>query len=64
MCIRDRSLADQYNPLAMDPRLVQAHNKLDSAVDKALGASRRLTSDKQRLELLFENYELLNRAKL
>ena len=48
----------------MDPRLVQAHNKLDSAVDKALGASRRLTSDKQRLELLFENYELLNRAKL
>ena len=60
----NRSLADQYNPLAMDPRLVQAHNKLDSAVDKALGASRRLTSDKQRLELLFENYELLNQAKL
>ncbi len=31
----ERSLADAYNPLAMDPALVKAHDKLDRVVDKA-----------------------------
>ena len=52
----ERSLADHYNPLGMDPALVKAHDKLDRAVDKALGATRKLTSEEQRLEILFKNY--------
>lgn len=52
----ERSLADAYNPLAMDPALVKAHDKLDRAVDKAFGASRKLTTPRQRLEILFSRY--------
>lgn len=52
----NRSLADHYQPLAMDPDLLKAHDKLDRAVDKAFGAPRKLTNDKQRQELLFQNY--------
>ena len=52
----ERSLADHYNPLAMDPELVKAHNALDRVVDKAFGAPRKLTSEQQRLELLFARY--------
>ena len=52
----ERSLADAYNPLAMDPALVKAHDKLDKAVDKAFGADRKLTTERQRLEVLFARY--------
>ena len=52
----ERSLADHYNPLAMDPALVKAHDTLDKEVDKAFGASRKLTTERQRQELLFSNY--------
>lgn len=52
----NRSLADHYQPLAMDPDLLKAHDKLDKAVDKAFGAPRKLTNEKQRQELLFQNY--------
>ena len=52
----ERSLAEHYNPLAMDPDLLKAHDKLDKAVDKAFGAPRKLTNEKQRQELLFQNY--------
>ncbi len=52
----NRSLADLYQPLAMDPDLLKAHDKLDRAVDKAFGAQRKLASEKQRQELLFMNY--------
>lgn len=52
----DRSLADHYNPLAMDPALLKAHADLDRVVDKALGAPRKLTTEKQRLEVLFSRY--------
>src|SRR5699024_8211346 len=52
----NRSLADHYQPLAMDPDLLKAHDKLDKAVDKACGAPRKLTNEKQRQELLFQNY--------
>ena len=30
-----RSLAEHYNPLSMDPILLKAHNNLDREVDKA-----------------------------
>lgn len=55
----ERSLAEHYNPLAMDPALVKAHDALDREVDKAFGASRKLTTFRQRQELLFANYEKL-----
>ncbi|QDQ99321.1 DNA methyltransferase [Tomitella fengzijianii] len=56
-----RSLADHYNPLAMDPALVKAHDALDRVVDRAFGAPRKLTGERQRLELLFQNYQDLTR---
>lgn len=55
----ERSLAEQYNPLAMAPELIKAHDALDREVDKAFGASRKLTTVRQRQELLFANYEKL-----
>ena len=58
----NRSLADHYQPLAMDPELLKAHDKLDRAVDKAFGAPRKLTNEKQRQELLFQNYVRLTQA--
>lgn len=55
----ERSLADHYNPLAMDPALLKAHDALDKEVDKAFGAPRKLATERQRQELLFENYSKL-----
>ncbi|MFI8598232.1 type IIL restriction-modification enzyme MmeI [Rothia koreensis] len=55
----DRSLAEHYNPLAMDPALLKAHDKLDRAVDKAFGATKKLSTEEQRLEILFRNYREL-----
>ena len=55
----ERSLAEHYNPLAMAPELVKAHDALDREVDKAMGAARKLTSERQRQELLFANYAKL-----
>ncbi|WP_368664650.1 type IIL restriction-modification enzyme MmeI, partial [Dietzia cinnamea] len=52
----ERSLADAYNPLAMDPALVKAHDVLDREVDRAFGALRKLGNERQRLELLFARY--------
>lgn len=52
----ERSLVDHYNPLAMDPVLVRAHDALDREVDRAFGASRKLSNERQRLELLFDRY--------
>ena len=45
----NRSLADHYQPLAMDPDLLKAHDKLDRAVDKAFGAPRKLNNEKQQI---------------
>lgn len=55
----ERSLAEHYNPLAMSPELVRAHDALDREVDKALGAPRKLTTERQRQEILFANYSKL-----
>jgi hypothetical protein len=58
----ERSLADHYNPLVMDPDLLKAHDALDRVVDKAFGAPRKLSTEEQRLELLFKSYaELTNK---
>lgn len=55
----DRSLSQHYNPLAMDPALAKAHDALDREVDKAMGAPRKLTTERQRQEILFANYSML-----
>ena len=52
----ERSLAEHYAPLSMAPELVKAHDALDREVDKAMGATRKLTTERQRQELLFKNY--------
>lgn len=57
----DRSLAEHYNPLAMDPILLKAHDELDREADKAFGAARKLTNERQRQERLFANNATLNR---
>ena len=57
----ERSLAEHYNPLAMAPELVKAHDVLDREVDKAFGAARKLTTERQRQELLFASYGELAR---
>ncbi|WP_454979250.1 type IIL restriction-modification enzyme MmeI [Corynebacterium propinquum] len=56
----DRSLADHYNPLAMDPVLLKAHDLLDKQVDLVFGATRKLANERQRQELLFNNYSRLS----
>lgn len=59
----ERSLADHYNPLAMDPALLKAHDALDRVADKAMGAPRKLTNERQRQELLFESYARMTYKK-
>ena len=51
------SLANLYNPDVMRPELLKAHASLDKVVDQAFGATRKLTTDAQRLELLFKNFQ-------
>jgi hypothetical protein len=53
------SLADLYDPLAMPPALMKAHQALDKAVDAAY-RSTPFTSDSQRMEFLFELYNKYN----
>jgi hypothetical protein len=55
----ERSLKDHYDGLVMAPELVKAHDALDREVDKAMGAPRKLTTERQRQELLFANYAKL-----
>jgi hypothetical protein len=52
------SLADLYDPLTMPPELVNAHRKLDKAVDRAYG--RTFDNDAQRVAYLFELYQKLS----
>ena len=53
------SLADHYHPRGMTRELLKAHDALDREVDKAFGAPRKLTTERQRQELLFANYAKL-----
>lgn len=52
------SLADLYDPVAMPPVLVKAHQKLDAAVDAAYG-QKGFASDAARVAFLFERYQKL-----
>src|SRR5699024_7734473 len=52
----ERSLAQHYAPLAMDPALLKAHRSLDAAVDKAFGAKRTCKSEQERQRILFGRY--------
>ena len=52
----ERSLAQHYTALGMDPTLLKAHDALDTEVDKAFGASRRCRTELERQELLFTRY--------
>lgn len=52
----ERSLAQAYNPLAMDPALVRAHSALDAIVDRAFGAPRVCSSERERQAVLFARY--------
>lgn len=54
----DSSLADLYDPLTMKPELLNAHIKLDKAVDK-IYRKKIFKNDNERMELLFEMYENL-----
>ncbi|HET7261049.1 MAG TPA: type IIL restriction-modification enzyme MmeI, partial [Casimicrobiaceae bacterium] len=49
------SLADLYDPLAMPPDLVRAHQALDTAVDIAYGR-KGFRNDAERVAFLFELY--------
>ncbi|MDO9486642.1 MAG: class I SAM-dependent DNA methyltransferase, partial [Actinomycetota bacterium] len=53
-----RSLAEQYNPLAMDPALLKAHAALDKAVDAVFGLKGNVT-EAERLAALFASYQRL-----
>lgn len=55
----NRSLADHYNPLAMDPALISAHNKLDALVDRAFGAPKTCANERERQAVLFARYQEL-----
>ena len=55
----ERSLAEHYHPLAMDPALLKAHGTLDRAVDMVFGAPKKLATEEQRLEVLFKRYQEL-----
>lgn len=54
----DASLAVLYDPLAMPPDLVRAHQEVDRAVDAAYGRARYPT-DAARLHTLFDRYTFL-----
>ncbi|MDD2925041.1 DNA methyltransferase [Rhodoferax sp.] len=56
------TLADLYDPLTMPPELLKAHQKLDTAVDKAYEASggkKSYKNDAERVAFLFELYQKL-----
>ncbi len=55
-------MADLYDPLAMPPALLKAHQKLDAAVDKAYelsGGKKIYKTDAERVAFLFELYQRL-----
>ncbi|WP_259489497.1 DNA methyltransferase [Curtobacterium flaccumfaciens] len=52
----ERSLAEQYNPLTMESKLLAAHHALDRVVDKTFGARRALDSEADRQRVLFQRF--------
>ena len=57
----ENSLADLYNPLAMKPELIKAHDSLDKLVDLVFGTKKAISSNIERETILFNKYlELTN----
>jgi len=56
------SLAVLYDPQTMPPGLVQAHRKLDKAVDASYGWQSKGKSDTERAAMLFNWYDTLTRG--
>lgn len=56
----EKSLKQHYSAHIMAPDLVKAHASLDREVDKAFGAKRKLTNERQRQEILFASYSRLS----
>jgi hypothetical protein len=55
------TLGDLYDPNSMPAALRKAHHQLDRAVDAAfIGARRKLTTNAERLAILFNRYEVLS----
>ena len=52
------TLADLYDPVSMPPKLAKAHETLDRAVDRCY-RKEPFTTDRQRVEYLFAQYEAL-----
>lgn len=52
------TLADLYDPLAMPPALLKAHQALDRAVDAAYG-KKSFASEAERVAFLFQRYQSL-----
>lgn len=61
--IPNESLEEMYDVLSMRPELRKSHDDLDRLIDKVFGAPRKLTSEAQRLELLFKKYQELAHQK-
>ncbi len=59
----ETSLADLYDPLSMPAGLAKAHDALDKVVDSLFTPGKRLTTDADRLAILFERYEALSKAQ-
>lgn len=57
----ERSLAQHYNPLAMDPALLKAHAALDRVVDKAFGSKSNPT-EAERQATLFKCYAEMTKS--
>lgn len=55
--LEGQSLADMYASGMMNPRLLSAHDALDRALDRVLAPRRRITTEVDRLAVLFELYE-------
>jgi hypothetical protein len=55
----DSTLAQLYDPLTMPPELVQAHTRLDRAVERCYRPEP-FASDRERVEYLFALYEQLS----
>ena len=55
----DSTLADLYDPIAMPPKLVKAHQELDRAVDLCY-RPQVFVDEIRRIEYLFELYEKLS----
>ncbi|MCE9620188.1 MAG: class I SAM-dependent DNA methyltransferase [Planctomycetes bacterium] len=60
---KGQTLADLYDPSAMPPALVKAHDALDRAVDKCY-RKEPFTSERERVEFLFSMYQKLEQPLL